>query len=314
MTLQSAMARYETRYDCLVVGGGPAGLSAAIYLGRFHLSVLVLDSGRSRAALIPKTRNLPGFPEGIAGTKLLNRMRRQAEAYGARIEDREVLAISSMPGGFTAETAAADFAANTILLATGVTNRRPPGMSDDLHDNALARGALRYCPVCDGFEITDKAVAIIGTGERGLNEAEFLRSYTSAVTLIAPDGAHDLDPASKARAAQSGIRLRRGPSLKFALLNNEIEITLPEGRVRFASVYPALGSETHSHLAAAIGAVVSNEGFLEVDTHQRTSVPGFYAAGDVVLGLNQISHAMGEAAVAATAIRNDLSQKSPRWR
>jgi thioredoxin reductase (NADPH) len=309
----STISRGETELDCLVIGGGPAGLSAAMYLSRFHLSVLVLDGGRSRTALIPRTHNLPGFPEGVSGTELLSRMRRQAAIYGARIQDRQVLAISPVPSGFVAEAAGADFAAKTVLLATGVTNRRPT-IANDLHDSALARGLLRYCPVCDGFEVTDTRVAVIGTGEHGVNEAEFLRSYTADVTLIAPAGAHDLDPASHARAERSGIRLRRGPCLKFALLDEEIELTLPDETVRFATIYAALGSEIHSELAAAIGAVVSDEGCLEVDSHQRTTIPGLYAAGDVVLGLNQISHALGEAAVAATTIRNDLSRDCPRWR
>jgi thioredoxin reductase (NADPH) len=181
-------------------------------------------------------------------------------------------------------------------------------MPASIHDAALARGLLRYCPICDGYEITDLPVAVIGTGERGVNEAEFVRSYTKAVTLIAPAGAHELTSSQRVRLDRAQIQQRDGPCLGFALLEKTLEVTVPGYRMEFASVYPALGSDIHSKLAVGLGAAVTEEGCLQVDEHQRTTVSGFYAAGDVVLGLNQISHAVGEGAVASTAIRNDLAK------
>ncbi len=180
----------EQPLDCLVIGGGPAGLTAAIYLARFHLDILVVDEGKSRAGWIPCTRNVSGFPDGIAGTELLERMRAQAQKYGARIETEFVTKLErdQSSGLFTATWGSGSATARNVLLATGVTNRRPP-MEEDMHDQALAKGLVRYCPICDGYEVTDKKVGVIGSGKHGVAEAIFLRTYTGDITLIAPDKA-----------------------------------------------------------------------------------------------------------------------------
>ena len=187
-------------------------------------------------------------------------------------------------------------------------------MDRGLHDAALNAGALRYCPVCDGFEVTDKRVGVIGTGDRGVKEARFLRSFTADLTLIAPDGAHDLSEADRAELAAAGVTLIDGPARDFALADDGLTLDTAAGRMTFASVYPALGSEIRSDLVASLGAATVGGGCIVVDDHQRTSVAGLYAAGDVVLGLDQISHAMGEGGVAATTLRNDLAEKGPLHR
>src|SRR3954471_20209361 len=181
----------EPCYDCLVIGGGPAGLTAAIYLARFHLSLKLVDAGRSRASLIPCTRNHAGYPDGISGEELIGLMKEQAQKYGASIVPGRVTRLDRIDGGFRAEWGEGSVMARTVLLATGVTNRRPP-MDEDLHDAALAKGLIRYCPVCDGYEVTDKKVGVIGSGGRGVAEAVFLRGFSEDVTLIAPDSAHRL--------------------------------------------------------------------------------------------------------------------------
>lgn len=298
-------------HDCLVIGGGPAGLTAAIYIARYHLSLKVVDAGRSRAGWIPCTHNHAGFPDGISGKELLRLMREQAQRYGASIETERVTRLDRIEGGFQATWGSGCATARTVLLATGVTNRRPP-MDEDLHDAALAKGLIRYCPVCDGFEVTDKKVGVIGSGRHGVAEAVFLRGYTEDVTLIAPDRAHDLDGEDRDRLEQFGIGSADGPCQAITTNGDEIIIATPYGEHRFDSVYPALGSDTHTELAEQVGAkLVSDTGCLLVDDHQRTSVPGLYAAGDVVIGLDQISHAMGEGGVAATTIRNDLAKERP---
>ena len=294
--------------DCVVVGGGPAGLTAAIYLARFHLDVRVVDAGNSRAAMIPMTRNHAGFPDGIAGADLLDRMRTQARLYGATLIQSDVTGLEAAVDGLRVMIGGDVVTTRSVLLATGVVNRRPP-MSDDLHDAALARGLLRYCPICDGYEVTDRRVAVLGTGDHGTREALFLRGYTGDVTLIAPDGEHDLAPAERALLAQCGVAMVDGPATAFAIDGDTIGLRTPERDWRFDSLYPALGSDINSGLAAGLGAARSDEGCLLVDAHQRTNVARLYAAGDVVKGLDQISHAMGEGGVAATTIRNDLAQE-----
>ena len=299
----------EPCFDCLVIGGGPAGLTAAIYLTRFHLSIKVVDAGKSRASLIPRTHNHAGYPGGISGKELVARMTEQAQMYGASIVAGRVTRLDRIEGGFRAEWGQGSVMARTVLLATGVTNRRPP-MDEELHDAALARGLIRYCPICDGYEVTDKKIGVIGSGGRGVAEAVFLRGFTEDITLIAPDKAHDLAAEERARLEQFGIRAVDGPCQAVAAHEECIVVDTAEGHYTFDSVYPALGSDTHVELALQLGAALKDD-VLVVDSHQRTSVPGLYAAGDVVLGLDQISHAMGEGGVAATTIRNDLAKERP---
>ena len=293
--------------DCLIIGGGPAGLTAAIYLARFHLKLRVVDAGKSRASLIPCTNNHAGFPDGISGAELIGRMKAQAQRFGAAIETARVTRLDRIEGGFEAEYGAGPVTARTVLLATGVANRRPP-MDEELHDEALARGLIRYCPICDGYEVTDKKVGVIGSGSHGVAEAAFLRSYTADMTLIAPHSAHKLAKEDRERLAALGVRAVDGPCHAVAALDQAIVVETPHGHHTFDSIYPALGSDIHNDLASQIGAaLVDGTGCILVDAHQRTSVPGAYAAGDVVIGLDQISHAMGEGGVAATTIRNDLA-------
>jgi thioredoxin reductase (NADPH) len=305
----------EPILDCLIIGGGPAGLTAAIYLARFHLDILVVDGGKSRAAWIPCTRNVSGFPEGIEGTELLRRMREQACKYGAKIETEFIskLERDSDTGLFTATWGSGCRRARSVLLATGVTNRRPP-MEEDLHDEALARGLIRYCPICDGYEVSDKKIGVIGSDSHGVAEAVFLRGYTADVTLIAPDQALRLAGEDQEKLRIAKIDCVDGPAQAVAISNDFIVVDTAEGHYAFDSIYPALGSDTHIQLAEQVGADLSNDSCITVDRHMRTSVPGLYAAGDVVIGLDQISHAMGQGGVAATTIRNDLAKQRSLWR
>lgn len=297
----------KTIWDCAVVGGGPAGLTAAIYLARYHLSVTVFDDNTSRAAMIPISHNHAGFPDGISGPELLDRMRKQAQRYGTLIQDRRVTMVQKNTNVFTLKFDGGAVVARTVLMATGVLNRRPPILKD-AHDEAVARGLLRYCPVCDGFEISDSPVGVIGTGTKGFREAKFLRSYTRDVTLLPPDEKHQFTPAERSDLEGLGVKVDEGQMTSIHLGADIITVTTDARSYAFASLYPALGSDIRSGLAVTLGASVSDEGCIEVDSHQRTSVRGLYAAGDVVIGLDQISHAMGQAGVAATAIRNDLCE------
>jgi thioredoxin reductase (NADPH) len=301
--------------DCLVIGGGPAGLTAAIYLARFHLDILVIDGGKSRAAWIPCSRNHAGFPDGINGEELLQRMRDQACKYGAKIETEQVTKLDrdEQSGLFTATWGSGCATARAVLLATGITNRRPP-MDEELHDEALSRGLIRYCPICDGYEVTDKKIGVIGSGSHGVAEALFIRSFTADVTLIAPDAAMRLKPEDSRKLKEAGIDCVDGPAHAVAIASDCITVDTAEGHYTFDSIYPALGSDTHTQLGEMIGAELAADGCYRCDDHQRTSVAGLYAAGDVVHGLDQISHAMGEGGVAATTIRNDLCAKRPLLR
>jgi thioredoxin reductase (NADPH) len=305
----------EPILDCLIIGGGPAGLTAAIYLSRFRLDVMVVDAGKSRASWIPCTRNVPGFPDGIKGTELLRRMREQACKYGTEFNTEFVTRLDREEKAclFTATWGSGRRAARTILLATGVTNRRPP-MDEELHNEALARGLVRYCPICDGYEVTDRRVGIIGSDHHGVAETLFLRSYTADLTLIAPDNALRIKQEDLQKLREAGVECVDGPAQAVAITGDCIVVETAEGTYTFDSIYPALGSDTHAQLAEMVGAKLASDGCILCDRNQRSTIPGLYGAGDVVHGLDQISHAMGEGGAAATTIRNDLTALFRLWR
>ncbi|MBY0430811.1 MAG: NAD(P)/FAD-dependent oxidoreductase, partial [Rhodospirillales bacterium] len=167
--------------DCLIIGGGPAGLTAAIYLARYRRTFVVVDAGFSRADLIPTSHNHAGFPDGIRGGELLTRMRAQAGKYGAVIRRGTVTRLERNVETFTAGYDEGLLAARTVLLATGVTDLEPllPNLPE-----AIRTGFVRHCPICDGWEVMDRNVAVIGFGKSGLGEAMFLRTWTRQVTLL----------------------------------------------------------------------------------------------------------------------------------
>lgn len=239
-------------------------------------------------------------------------MRLQATRFGSRILEGRVQAIDQHSAGFTALGQDFAFSARSVLIATGVTNRRPP-IDEALHAEALRLGRLRYCPVCDGYEITDQNVAVIGSDARAASECEFLRSFTDRVSLVVDRGDRLTETTAK-RLADFGVRVIDGPAQRFRLDADGLSFSTPAGRLSFEAVYPALGSVVHSDLAISLGAAATEDGCIKVDGHQRTNVVGLYAAGDVVSGLDQISHAMGEAGVATTTIRNDLASSRPKLR
>lgn len=301
-----------TKRDCVVVGGGPAGLTAAIYLGRFCRSVTVIDADEGRLAMIPLSHNHPGFPGGVKGCDLLAQMRTQAQEYGAELIAGNVTDVIGTEDAFTVTLEdGGSFKARTVLLATGVVNLRPP-LADDVHADAVARGLLRYCPICDGFEQQEKRIGVLGADDHGLAEALFLRTFSLHITLLTLMAA-DLGEQSRARLHEAGIILEERPitALNFAREGEGtmggVQVILQDGaQVTLDTLYPALGSQTRNTLGVALGAEVSDGKCFITDRNQRTNVPGIYAAGDAVEGLDQISVASGTGAEAAVTIHNDL--------
>jgi thioredoxin reductase (NADPH) len=292
--------------DCLVVGGGPAGLTAAIYLARFRREVRVVDSGASRASLIPLSHNYPGFPEGITGRDLLVRLREQARRYGAVLTAGHVDELERVESGaFAARSGTEAIEARTVLLATGVLDVEPalPQVKD-----AIRSGLVRHCPICDGFEVIGKKVAVIGRGIKGVNEALFIRHYTEDITLFTLGAKHEIGDDERASLETNGVIFVDEPLAEVCTESGAIVgVTTRSGKTfRFDTLYSALGCNVRSELAHAVGARCDAGGQIVVDDKLRTSVPGLYAVGDVANDLNQIAVATGHAAIAATAIHNAL--------
>ena len=295
--------------DCLIVGGGPAGLTAALYLARFNRRFLLVDNGASRAAWIPESHNFPVFSNGVAGPDMLARQRAHVARYGVVPRAATVTAVEKHDGRFAATIDdGTRLMARTVLLATGAVDIEPdlPHLPD-----AMARGLLRYCPICDGFEARGRKVAVIGHGARGLGEAVFMaRTYSHDVTLLTLGSTLQLSPEQRQTLAEHGIKLVAEPIEHLDVEGDRITAVRIGGvAYQFETLYSALGLHVRSELAVALGAEHDEAGALTVDAHNQTTVPDLYAAGDTARGLNQIVVAMGQAATAATAIHNSCSIK-----
>lgn len=280
----------------MVIGAGPAGLTAATYLGRFRRRALVLDGGPPRASWIPESHNTPGFSRGVSGPGLLSLLRDQAGQYGAEIRKARAEKVEKTDEGFRLALDRGEVETRFLLLATGVLDVKPPipGI-----DDAIRSSLVRICPICDAYEAIDKRIAILGDNDLGAREALFLRHYSKEVTVLHLGG----DDLADARSlADLGIEVVRTNAERIALGETEVAV---EGRA-FDHLYLALGCKPQSDLVRQLAAAHDADGNLVVDAHQQTSVDGLYAAGDVVRGLNQIAIAAAEAALAATAIHNRL--------
>jgi thioredoxin reductase (NADPH) len=292
--------------DCLVIGGGPAGLTAATYLARFRRRVVLVDAGASRASWIPVSHNIPGFTDGIAGPDLLARMRAQASRYGVEIMRGEVERLDpAQGGGFVATVGSRQIAAARVLLATGGLDVEPelPGVRD-----AVRRGLVRYCPICDAYEVTGQRVGLIASGKCRVKEALLLRAYTAELTIITLGQELHLSGDERRQLEAASVQILEHPIAELSLNGDKIEAwhMRDGGRHEFDTVYTALGVRIRSGLALGLGADADADGALIVDPHQRTSVAGLFAAGDVVRGLSQVCVATGQAAIAATAMNASL--------
>ncbi|CAO4173395.1 NAD(P)/FAD-dependent oxidoreductase [Methylorubrum aminovorans] len=300
---------HDDLLDCLIVGGGPAGLTAALYLARFERRFLVVDAGSSRASWIPTSHNIPLFADGISGREILARQREHIARYRAEVLQGTVRALRSVENGFVGSIEDGDgltreVRARRVLLATGADDVEPdlPELPD-----AVRRGLVRYCPICDGYEARGKRIAVIGHGDRGLGEAVFVaRTYSRDVTLLTLGQGMDLDVGERERVEKHGIKVVHEPVTGLNTEGDRITVlrTASGEEHRFEMLYSALGLKLRSELALGLGAEQDGTGALAVDEHNRTTVPGLYAAGGVVRGLDQVVVAMGHGAIAATDIHN----------
>jgi len=297
----------DEHLDCLVIGGGPAGLTAALYFARFRRRFLVVDAGQSRAAWIPTSHNLPFFAEGISGADVLRRQREHAEHYGASIISGRITELRKTAGCFAAvietDDATTERRASRVLLASGAVDVEPclPDVPD-----AVQRGLVRYCPICDGYESRDRKIAVLGHGDSGLGEASFVaRTYSDDVTLLTLGEPMNLTAEQHAEIAKHHIKIVQAPIESLRTEGTSVAAVCA-GRepMQFDVLYSALGLRPRTELALALGAEHDERGNLVVDDHNQTTVRGLYAAGAIVRGLDQIVVAMGHAAVAATAIHN----------
>jgi len=263
-----------------------------------------VDAGKSRARWIPTSHNCPGFPFGVAGPALLDKLRAQAVGYGTEIVSGHVAKLERQDDGSFTVTAddGTRWQARYVMLATGIVDAMPamPGLED-----AIARNVVRMCAVCDAYEASDDRIAVYAPVDVAIRHAVFLRTFSRSVVAVrSVAGEPGEEEARLAREAKVSI-LPVATSLEHD--GRCCVFRLEDGSAhRFDTVYPILGCSAQSGLATALGASVDDNGELHVDERQQTTVDGLYAIGDIVSALNQISVAVGHAAIAATAVHNRL--------
>lgn len=290
-------------FDALVIGGGPAGLSAAISLARACRSVAVLDRGApGRSDWGQVNQNYLGFPDGISIVDLCERGRRQAERFGARFFDAGVTDLQRTDRGFIAHASDSSFEGRAAILATGVTDRWVtfPGYE------AYIGRSMHWCIVCDGFEMQGQQVVVVGADDHAAELAVQLLGFTSQVCLLTNTERDAMSDRSLDLLRQHRIQLKRGHIVGATQRSPGYLASLiiaGDDEVAVDHLFSAQGAEPNSRLAERLGAELSSAGYIRVDTEARTSVPGLFAAGDVTrLFSHQVLTAAHEGSTAAAAL------------
>lgn len=292
-------------YDAVIVGGGPAGLSAALILGRCRRRVLVCDAGRPRNAA---AREIHGFltRDGIAPAELRRIARRQLEPYGVELVRGEVTGARRTKDGFTVALAGGRIVSTRMLLfATGVVDRLPA--VDGLR--ALYGKSVFHCPYCDGWEVRGRPLAVYGRGKGGAGLALSLKTWSRDVALLT-DG-HGRIPASARKAlAARGIPVfgRRISRLEQGAAGFDVVFRNGERLARRALFF-STGQDHSCDLPRRLGCRFTGKGAIRTDRFERTGVPGLFVAGDASRDVQLAIVAAAEGAKAAFAINRELQEE-----
>lgn len=287
-------------YDALILGGGPAGLSAAIYLGRFTRRTLVLDAGHGRSSFAQVNENYLGFPEGITTRELRELGKKQAERFGVKFKNCHVERVERVGPHFRAVTTEGDFEGRTLLFATGVKDIWPetPGILDWIGRQVF------WCITCDGHRALGKTLLCIGNTDEAAVTTLQLKLFTHCITL-----AVDLEKARISEEKLADLAGQNIPVVYARLERLELSsdgesiaaVCLSDGsRVACDMVFSLLGVHPNTQLAHEMGVVLDADGYIVMDEEGYTSIPGVFAAGDLTrMYTQQVASAVHAGAEAA---------------
>jgi thioredoxin reductase (NADPH) len=302
-------------YDCVVVGGGPAGLSAAIYVARYNRTVVVADHSEGRWTTPEVNDNYLGFPDGIASRALREHGRRQAARFGAVFVQCKVEGVSREDGVFVATGGATELRGRTLILATGVRDCLPE------FDNADPREyfgkSLFWCITCDGYKVRGARVAVVGSTDSAATTALQFLNFTDQLCMITDrrPGEDEISARKRADLDAAGIALyESGVSCIIGDEGRMRAVTLDDGRgVDLDFMFSQQGSRPNSSLARSLGVTCGDSGYVLTDNEQRTNVSHVYAAGDVTKAFaHQVVTAAHEGATAGQAANYDLYRPEQR--
>jgi len=296
-------------YECVIVGGGIAGLQAAVQLGRYMHKVLVIDSSDGRSTICRSYHNILGYPDGVSGQHLREMGKKHAKQLGIEFFNGKVISVVKKEDGFQLETESGDsFFGERLLLATGVMDRIPP-----FAELFPCLGISVYvCPDCDGYEIKGKRTIIFGSGRTGVEMGKTLSYWTKELIFInheqKPLDEKDRQILQEYKIEYIDIPVKQvladGSQLEGFLLENGETVKGNHGFIAFS------GNEVRSQLAKELGVEMMENKHLVVDPRsKKTNVEGVWAAGDVVAHSEQVTIAMGEGSQAAIWIHKDIMAK-----
>ena len=272
-------------YDLLIIGAGPAGISASLYAKRANLNVLVLYHGKSNLEGASQIDNYYGFVNGISGEQLYNNGIEQAKNLNVEIKEEETLNIEPIRGGFKVVTTSNEYETKALIISTGNKKLRPniPGIKE------FEGKGISYCAICDGFFYRNKNVAVIGNGKFAVNEARELGHIANKVTILsngleAPDQ-NEFEVNTKAIKSITGE-------------GKVQEIEFEDGeKLEIDGIFVALGEAGGSDFAKKLGIMMNGDN-IKVNENMETNIPGIYACGNITGGLLQICKAVYEGAQA----------------
>jgi thioredoxin reductase (NADPH) len=310
------MAKEQLESDVIIIGGGPAGLTAGIYAGRAQLDTVILEKGLpgGQIAQTEEVENYPGFDEAVSGPELAQRMVRQAEKFGARIVMEEVTGLRRRPDGrFLVEGYDSDYIGRAVIISTGANPRRL-GVAGE--DEFYGRG-VSTCATCDGFFYRGKRVVVVGGGDAAVEEGLFLTKFADSVTVV-----HRRDELRANKAAQA--RAFANPKMHWSWNTVVEEIVGENGQVTGVRTCNLRSLETSLLETDGIFIYIGHEpntgylegvvelnasGYVAVRDEIYTNVPGIFAAGDIADEVyRQLSTSVGAGTRAAMAVERWLAE------
>ncbi len=299
-------------YDVVIIGAGPAGMTAAIYGVRSGMKVLLLEAmmAGGQVSESPLIENYPGFPK-TDGPTLIQAFRKHVEEYTVINEGEEVVDVAQEGDLFRIKTDSAEYASHAIIFATGARHKKlgVPG------EEEFAGKGVSYCATCDGFFFRGKKVIVVGGGNTALTEAMYLLDTGVDVTVVHRRDEFRADRTLSERYFARGGKviwnsvveeIKGDERVRSVVLRNRKDGSVEEMDVE--GVFVSVGIVPNSDLAVKLGVAVDQSGYIITDKQQRTNVPGVYAAGDVTGGVRQIVTGCGEGAVAAITAYEEVTK------
>jgi len=297
-------------HDVLIIGAGPAGLTAGIYASRSGLDALILESGvvGGQASTAPFIENYPAF-ESIKGMELMEKMKKHCTNYCEIIEDADVINIKRTEESFIAESGNGIYESRSVIIATGAKHRK---LDVDGEEELLGKG-VSYCATCDGFFFKDKDVVVIGGGNVAASDALYLSAVGARVKMVHRSSELRSDKVLQRRLDSRGIEILLDKKISAIKGKKKVQsVLLSDGtELKCDGVFVSVGIDPSNELAQTLGAKVDRDGYIMTDATQRTDIPLVYAAGDVVQGMKQVVVACAQGAIAANSAYTDL--KNPYW-